>query len=190
MVINIKKKRCIGMQGKKGSLELSINSIVIIIIAITMLGLGLTFMKGAFGNVVKQLGFVSAEVQKDMETRFAGNTQRVDVWATKLDISKGGQGENYLGINNVLNEDVEFTIDTATCKPVTGTSCAGLSVPMSAAYRKQKIGHGTVKVLPFSVKTTSNIGLDTYQIEISVHGCETALTPCMNETVTFYANVK
>ena len=33
---------------KKGSLELSINAIVILIMAITMLGLGLGFMKGLF----------------------------------------------------------------------------------------------------------------------------------------------
>ena len=36
---------------KKASLELSINSIVILILAITMLGLGLTFMRGLFKNI-------------------------------------------------------------------------------------------------------------------------------------------
>jgi len=36
---------------KNGSLELSVNAIVVLILAITMLGLGLGFMKGMFGKV-------------------------------------------------------------------------------------------------------------------------------------------
>lgn len=36
---------------KKGALELSINAIVILILAITMLGLGLTFIRGIFENL-------------------------------------------------------------------------------------------------------------------------------------------
>jgi hypothetical protein len=34
------------MRSKKGGMELSINTIVILILAITMLGLGLTFIRG------------------------------------------------------------------------------------------------------------------------------------------------
>ena len=40
---------------KKGSLNLSVNAIVILILAITMLGLGLGFVKGMFGKVSGQL---------------------------------------------------------------------------------------------------------------------------------------
>ena len=39
---------------KKGALELSINAIVILIIAITMLGLGLGFVRGMFGKASGQ----------------------------------------------------------------------------------------------------------------------------------------
>src|SRR3989344_2188730 len=39
---------------KKGDLSLSINAIVILILAITMLGLGLTFMRGLFKNITEK----------------------------------------------------------------------------------------------------------------------------------------
>ena len=43
------------MMNKKGALELSINAIVILIIAITMLGLGLGFVRGMFGKISTQV---------------------------------------------------------------------------------------------------------------------------------------
>ncbi len=49
------------MKSKKGSLELSINAIVILVLAITLLGLGLTFIRGLFGKATDKLGgFVDA----------------------------------------------------------------------------------------------------------------------------------
>jgi hypothetical protein len=41
--------------GKKGSMELSVNSIVILIMAITMLGIGIAFMNGMFGSLSTKL---------------------------------------------------------------------------------------------------------------------------------------
>jgi hypothetical protein len=40
---------------RKGSMELSVNSIVILIMAITMLGIGIAFMNGMFGSLSTKL---------------------------------------------------------------------------------------------------------------------------------------
>jgi len=40
---------------KKGSLSLSMNAIVILILAITLLGLGLSFMRGMFGKMTEKM---------------------------------------------------------------------------------------------------------------------------------------
>ena len=42
-------------RGKKGSLNLSMNAIVVLILAITMLGLGLTFMRGLFKQATERV---------------------------------------------------------------------------------------------------------------------------------------
>src|SRR3989338_6831715 len=44
------------MKNKKADLSLSINAIVILILAITMLGLGLTFMRGIFKQMGSKVG--------------------------------------------------------------------------------------------------------------------------------------
>ena len=52
------------MRQKKGALNLSINAIVILILAITMLGLGLAFMRNIFGSATKEFEEVSLIVKK------------------------------------------------------------------------------------------------------------------------------
>ena len=48
---------------RKGALDVSINSIVVIIFAITMLGLGLAFIRGQFGNIEKQITLPEPDIQ-------------------------------------------------------------------------------------------------------------------------------
>ena len=53
------------MRNKKGDLGLSIQAIVVIILAITLLGLGLTFVRNFFGKGAEGLGtvFDAAELE-------------------------------------------------------------------------------------------------------------------------------
>jgi type II secretory pathway pseudopilin PulG len=51
---------------KLASLHLSINAIVILILAITMLGLGLGFMRNIFGKATEEFTRVGGTVQKQM----------------------------------------------------------------------------------------------------------------------------
>jgi hypothetical protein len=46
----------VGRPNKKASLNLSINAIVVLVMAITVLGLGLTFIRGIFGGATAKLG--------------------------------------------------------------------------------------------------------------------------------------
>ena len=51
---------------KKASLQLSINAIVVLILAITMLGLGLGFMRNLFSSGEKQFERASDAVEKEV----------------------------------------------------------------------------------------------------------------------------
>ncbi len=53
------------MYSRRGSLNLSVNAIVVLILAITMLGLGLTFVRNMFGSATGKLGDVitSADIR-------------------------------------------------------------------------------------------------------------------------------
>ncbi len=55
---------------RKASLSLSVNAIVILILAIVMLGLGLSFIRGMFGKVSKQIEQqIAAEPEPPTPTR-------------------------------------------------------------------------------------------------------------------------
>ena len=57
-------------KSKKASLELSIRAIVIVVLAMTLLGLGLAFIKGMFGDITKisDITFdkISDQLQRDL----------------------------------------------------------------------------------------------------------------------------
>ena len=90
---------------KKGSLNLSVNAIVVLILAITMLGLGLGFMKGMFGKV-------SGKIDAAIDSADLKNPPSLDdpltISTKTITINRGGSGDvqvAYLN-TNVSSEDV------------------------------------------------------------------------------------
>src|SRR3989344_8677259 len=86
---------------KKASLELSINAIVILILAITMLGLGLGFMRNIFGSATDQFRQVTGAVEKQMIDQMKEGNKIVDLSRPKLTIKKGKQEQIFIGFRNV-----------------------------------------------------------------------------------------
>ena len=54
------------MFNKRGSLELSVNAIVVIILAITLLGLGLAFMKNLFSSTTDQFKAINEDLKNTL----------------------------------------------------------------------------------------------------------------------------
>lgn len=71
---------------KKGSLELSVNAIVVLILAITMLGLGLGFMKGMFGKVSQN---VDTAIGQNQLTNPPSATNPFTISSNQITLSRG-----------------------------------------------------------------------------------------------------
>lgn len=101
------------MQNKRASLELSIRTIVIVILAMTLLGLGLAFVKNIFGSAEElsesAFGKVSDQLQRDL----VNNDERLVFSKVKVDIERGKSSLLGWGIKNEnrvrLDYWVEFT---------------------------------------------------------------------------------
>ncbi len=171
------------MKNKKGALELSINAVVVIIIAIVMLGLALTFIRSIFGGVIEQFETVSDEVQKQMEETLRASTKKATLSTTSLDMKPGDSKKIYLGINNYLAADVPFCITCPNCKESTCGSgrtltCTAYEVgetecesAVSITNPDQKtVLRGKIDVIPITIKVKSNAPSDTYLIPIEVYG--------------------
>ncbi len=142
---------------KKGSLELSINAIVILVLAITLLGLGLTFIRGLFGKATDKLGgFVDATDLDNPPT--AENPISIP---DTIEITAGSTRELKVGFYNKASstkQNVEFTLNGA-CSP---------------ALTALKIVSPTITVKPSNaqgfkiiISVPSGTSADTYVCEIA-----------------------
>ena len=95
---------------KKASLNLSINAIVILILAITMLGLGLAFMRNIFGSATEEFTAVSGTVKKQMVDQMKETTKIIDISQPKVSLRQGADTQIFIGFKNEGASEVKYQI--------------------------------------------------------------------------------
>ncbi|MBD3309914.1 hypothetical protein GF351_01710 [Candidatus Woesearchaeota archaeon] len=97
---------------RKASLQLGINAIVILILAVTMLGLGLAFLKGMFGQTSEQFIEISRELERQMRNELEKTAGRLVMSTDSVQIKKGESETIYIGLRNDLGgtDPVDFSI--------------------------------------------------------------------------------
>ena len=101
--------------GKKADLSLSINAIVLLILAITMLGLGLAFIRGQFGKVTGELGKISETLSAERKAELERSLDRITLTTTELEIKKGTKSNQFYAVRNNLDGDFTFDVSGFTC---------------------------------------------------------------------------
>jgi len=96
---------------KKGGLQISINAIVILILAITVLGIGLGFIRGMFSQTIGQLGEVSKDIENDMINRLRDSDERLALREENIEMKKSSEKTIYFGIRNEESLPTLFYID-------------------------------------------------------------------------------
>lgn len=96
---------------KKASLNLSINAIVVLIMAVALLGLGLGFLRNMFSNLEGQIGDISKDTEQRMVQGLEESDERLALDKTKFEIKQGKTGETYLGLRNELSGKETFVVD-------------------------------------------------------------------------------
>jgi len=98
---------------KKGSLEISIQAIVIVVLAMTLLGLGLGFIKGMFKNITSTTEDVSEQVRQKVLDDLISTDKKISFPKSEIVIDKGGSQVLTVGIRNknnaVLNYRIQFS---------------------------------------------------------------------------------
>ena len=132
--INIFKKfKKNKMVSKKGALELSMNTIVIIVIGVVLLSLGLIFVRGIFSQTTDLSDKVFANADKELDS-LGGSVNNALVLSPETVRLKGGQtsgfmvqvtnleGENYVGLRGTLTSANQRII----CEFADGTAQTGI----------------------------------------------------------------
>jgi hypothetical protein len=95
---------------KKGSLNLSINAIVVLIMAITLLGLGLGFMKSMFASTTSQFEDINDDLKNTLINDIRNTGGRIVFDKEDISAKKGDSIDVYFGLRNDLGEDNTFEI--------------------------------------------------------------------------------
>lgn len=100
---------------KKASLELSIQSIVIVVIAFVVLGLGLGFVRGQFKSMTETTTGVQEQIRQQILEDLRTGDKKLSFPATTLTIDKGGSQDIAIGVKNTLaSGDLRFKISITT----------------------------------------------------------------------------
>jgi len=96
------------MYSKRASLELSIRMIVIVILAMTLLGLGLGFIRNTFGDIRELSGDVTEQIKQQIMDDLITNDKKISFTKTEVNINKGGSEILTVGIRNKEDETLNF----------------------------------------------------------------------------------
>ncbi len=97
-------------RNKRASLELSVNAIVIFILAVLLLGLAIGFLKSMYDKLTGNIDQISSDVEKRMLQRLEDSPERLIMDPDNVDIEKGKTKEVYLALRNELDKKYTFVI--------------------------------------------------------------------------------
>ena len=155
---------------KKGSLNLSINAIVVLILAITMLGLGLSFMKNIFGGATEEFEKVGGTVEKQMIEQMKESANIIELSRPSIDIKKAGKDQIFIAMKNVQSESEQFKIITPDKSDLgdCGTSCPCDGITLKYKKKETTVASGVSTVLPINVEAGSNAIEGTCFVDIVI----------------------
>jgi len=164
---------------RKGSLNLSINAIVVLIMAITMLGLDLGFIKNMFGGTAGQLDNMVQGLDESIKNQLSESMDRVSLAATSFDAPKGEDTNKFFAVRNDLeadpNEDSRKTFTLGDGGKITSIYC-DQAIDMNAdpskvsfkTFETVTLDKGESKVLPLQIKPLSSAVSTVYSCHIMI----------------------
>jgi len=99
---------------KKGSLSLSINAVIVIVIAFVFLGLGLNFIRTQLTGAGDTATMVQEQIKQGIMDDLRTGNKKLSFPAQTLTMDKGGSEDIAIGIKNILNGNLDFTIEINT----------------------------------------------------------------------------
>lgn len=101
---------------KKGSLEISIQAIVIVVLAMTVLGLGLGFIKGMFGDITTVSRGTFDKIADQLQKDLVSSNEKLVFSQTKVNLERGKSILLGWGIKNEGNQKLNYWAEFTSIK--------------------------------------------------------------------------
>lgn len=150
---------------RKGALELSINAVVILILAITMLGLGLGFIRGLFGGTVEKFAEIGEQLEEEQRTTLLESASEVTFLTSNIKV-KGREKSVSFAIRNNRPNDLTFAVKSGmTCFDAIGSGADPSHITFET-YETRTIEGGKSDVLPLVISVNAAAEATTYSCRL------------------------
>jgi hypothetical protein len=166
------------MVNRKGSLNLSIQAIVIVVIAFVVLGLGLGFVKNTFGDIEGSSAQVVGQITDQLNDQIAKSNEPLYFPSQKLVLEAGEEKVHGVGVKNTgdlpLDLKVKFYIrEGQDFRPFNsgevmsfGTGDNSFEAGVFWDDTSQKFSAGEGRPFPITITAPSKFGNYLYRVEV------------------------
>jgi hypothetical protein len=179
------------MMNKKGSLELSIQTIVIVVIAFSVLGLGLTFVRQQFSDIGDTTVTIQEQVKQQILDDLRTGNKKLSFPSNKMDIGKGESEDIAFGVKNTLNDELNYMI-TIKVKKMEGSTLteADLKDEVTFFYDDDKYSLPATESRVHSIKVSAPGDKGTYLVKLSILDSEMTGEDNVYDEKTFFVTIK
>ncbi len=97
---------------KRGAIELSMTTIIVVIIGITLLTLGLRWVYNIYGDIERQRGQMSEAMEQQIRDMFGESDKPLNLLTTSISIEQGKSYDLGMAIRNIgSNDNQHFSYD-------------------------------------------------------------------------------
>ena len=159
---------------KRASLEISIQAIVIVVLAMTLLGLGLGFIRGMFKNIGGLSEQVTEDVRNKIGRQLIESDEKVAFPRSQVSIKRGEAVILDVGIRNKGNADIEYKMHISKSIGPPGVDDAVLTETLTKWFqydklqRKLNAADFDVRQIKITIPTDATQGSYFYIFDVNV----------------------
>ncbi len=177
---------------RKGSLELSIQSIVIVVIAFVVLGLGLGFVRKQFAEIGSTTETIQEQIRQQILDDLRTGDKKLSFPTAEVTMGKKESKLIAIGVKNVNQGDLQYSIRIEPKGGAEGTDIFGgqstddISDNFLYIQDVEELGPTDTRVIP--IRITSETSSGTGQFKLIIQDVTTG-TPIIYDSKTFFITV-
>jgi len=158
------------LREKRGALELSMNTIVIIVIGVTLLTLGLRWIYGLFGGLQERTGEIDEQLKKQISNLFEGGDESLIIRPNSVTIQQGKNKDLAFAIRNAISDgkehDFSYTIELTNTEGKNTEEVMAWITSSQGQEINVASGQLHYELVPVDIPKSAPIG--TYRFEVTL----------------------
>jgi len=151
---------------KKGSLNLSIEAIVIVVIAFVVLGLGLGFVRGQFKSITETTTSIQDQIRQQITEDLRTGDKKLSFPTNEFTINKKESTVTAIGIKNTQQGTLKYKIDVQRTEG--GNLIFGEDVSDNFLYVRdpEELLPTETRIIPIRITSETSAGTGQFKIVI------------------------